>query len=217
MEISGPAALALNSLSQAQIEFLESIPKAELHAHLNGSIPLTTLKELASDYLVTMAARGTTSPNAVSNEEIKLGIEELATGPSLNNIADFFLLFPAIYALTSTPSTLARATRAVLASFLDGDIPQCHSLELRTTPRQTESMNREEYLRVVLGEMKRAGYTREQVSLIISFDRRMNKDVLGECVNVACKLRQEGEWVVGVDLCGDPTVGDVGEFEPYFE
>jgi hypothetical protein len=53
MEISGPAALALNTLSPSQVQFLRLIPKAELHAHLNGSIPITTLNELAAEYLST--------------------------------------------------------------------------------------------------------------------------------------------------------------------
>ena len=212
MDASGPGVLALKTLTPAQIQFLQMIPKAELHAHLNGSIPIATLKELASEYLGSSASSSTQS--TISNETIKLGIESLTTGPSLEKINDFFFLFPAIYALTSTPTALARATRAVLSTFLDGTTPQCQYLELRTTPRQTEAMDREQYLRVVLAEMKR--YKREQVALIVSFDRRMDHDVLRDCIRLACKLKSEGERVVGVDLCGDPTAGNMNEFGPYF-
>lgn len=205
MNASGPGALALETLRPSQLQFLQKIPKAELHAHLNGSIPIATLKELASEYIA--------SPG-LSNEAIHLGIESLTVGPSFEKIDDFFVLFPAIYALTSTPTTLARATSAVLSTFLDGATPQCQYLELRTTPRQTEAMDREQYLRVVLAEMKRYEY--EQVALIVSIDRRMDHDVLRDCVRIACKLKSEGERVVGVDLCGDPTVGNMDDFGPYF-
>lgn len=210
MDTSGPGALALKTLTPAQIQFLQVIPKAELHAHLNGSIPIATLKELASEYLCSSAS----TKSIIPNETIKLGIESLTIGPFLEKINDFFFLFPAIYALTSTPTALARATCAVLSTFLDGTTPQCQYLELRTTPRQTEAMDREQYLRVVLAEMKR--YKREQVALIVSIDRRMDHDVLRDCIRIACKLKSEGEWVVGIDLCGDPTAGNMNEFGPYF-
>jgi len=50
LAIAGPAADALASLTPAQVTFLRSVEKAELHAHLNGSIPIGTLKELAREY-----------------------------------------------------------------------------------------------------------------------------------------------------------------------
>lgn len=208
MEIAGPAALALRTLSPSQVQFLQLLPKAELHAHLNGSIPITTLRELATEYLASSS-----STTAISSDSLKRGIKILAAGPTLESIADFFLLFPAIYALTSTPDALSRATRAVLTAFLDGDIPQCQYLELRTTPRETEAMDREQYVRVVLAEMAR--YRPDQVALIVSLDRRMNKDTVRECVQIASKLKTEGERVVGIDLCGDPNAGNMQEFEEF--
>jgi len=60
-------------------------------------------------------------------------------------------------------------------------------------------------------------YGRERVGLIVSMDRRMRKEDLRECVDLAKKLKVEGEPVVGVDLCGDPTAGDMGEFQKYFK
>ncbi|KAG6825787.1 hypothetical protein H0H92_002440 [Tricholoma furcatifolium] len=208
--IAGPAAYALRALTPAQISFIQSLPKAELHAHLNGSIPISVLQDLARDYGSTNSAS-----QALSNDAVQEGIQTLLKGPSLNEISDFFSLFPAIYALMATPPALARAVRAVLSSFLDGEHPQCTFLELRTTPKATPHMNREEYLRVVLEEMKK--YGRERVGLIVSMDRAMSQDALGECVKVARKLKREGEPVVGVDLCGDPFAGDVQSFRRYFD
>ncbi|KAF8807709.1 Metallo-dependent hydrolase [Phlegmacium glaucopus] len=207
MSIAGPAAAALDSLSPSQIYFLQSLPKAELHAHLNGSIPISVLQELASEY------DSTDSPSAY-NENVKAGISKLLDGPALEKISDFFSLFSVIYALTSTPDSLRRATRAVLSTFLDGDMPQCTYLELRTTPRQTEGMDRNQYLRIVLEELER--YDQSRVGLIISLDRRMGDEVLSECVRLACELKAEGKRVVGMDLCGDPTVGDIDKFAPHF-
>lgn len=98
--ISGPAAAALDSLSPTQVAFLDSLPKAELHAHLNGSIPISVLQELATEYL---SNGNQLTAAAVSNDTVRAGIEKLMAGPVLDEIHDFFHLFPAIYALTSTP------------------------------------------------------------------------------------------------------------------
>ena len=195
-QIAGYAAAALESLSPSQVDFLERLPKAELHAHLNGSIPLPVLRQLAAEHV---AAHPGADADAVG-----AGIARLQAGVSLDAIGDFFGLFPAIYALTSTPAALARAARGVLEHFLDGDRPQAAYLELRSTLRATDAMTRRQYVEAVLDEVER--YPAERAALIVSLDRRMSREVAAECVNVALSLRKEGRRVVGVDLCGDPTV-----------
>lgn len=196
--IAGPCAAALASLTTKQKSFLQSLPKAELHAHLNGCIPLATLQQLASEY------QGTSK--AVTTEDVQVDIEKLRNGVELKEIHDFFRLFGAIYALTSTPAALATATRAVLDSFLSGDenTRQCTYLELRTTPKDTEHMSRLQYLETVLDEVEK--YPADQASLIVSVDRRMDKKTVGVVVELAIKLKEQGRRVVGVDLCGDPLV-----------
>jgi len=208
MSLSGPAQAALSSLTPTQISFLQSIPKAELHAHLNGSIPIQVLQELASEYLSSTAAK------SVSDSTVQEGIQLLTTGVTIDKIDDFFVLFPAIYALTSTPDALQRVTRAVLHDFFDGDHPQCTYLELRTTPRSTPSMDREHYLLAVLDEVEK--YSSEQTGLVVSLDRRMTAEVMGECVEIAVRLKNQGRRVLGVDLCGDPRAGNVSAFEHAF-
>src|SRR5215475_7799979 len=100
MSSSAESALALQSLSSSQLSFLHSLPKAELHAHLNGSIPLSALKHLASTY----------KPGPGDNnidDAIQATLTSLSVGVNLDQITDFFSLFPAIYALTSTASALS--------------------------------------------------------------------------------------------------------------
>lgn len=48
--IAPPSEAAYGSLGDAERQFLYSLPhRVELHAHLNGSIPLHTLEELARE------------------------------------------------------------------------------------------------------------------------------------------------------------------------
>lgn len=207
MTVAGPAAEALNSLSPSQIKFLECLPKSELHAHLNGCISVEVLRELAQSH------------GPEGDQTIKSKISELASGVTLSKIDDFFTLFSAIYALTSSSKPLAIATADVLSSFLGPvDRPNPLSyLELRTTPRKQPSFDgsRLEYVRTVLSVVEL--YPATSCALIISVDRRMGEEDIKECVDIAIQLKQQGRRVVGIDLCGDPLVGDMELFKPYFK
>ena len=202
MSLSKPASDAIEALTPSQVDFLKALPKAELHAHLNGSIPLPVLQQLAKEY-VPPDVDPTATPS-----DIQSGIEKLQDGVVLDDIYSFFKLFPAIYALVSTKEALARVTDAVLAEFLErkdgGEYPQATYLELRSTPRKTTVMTILEYVETVLDEVEK--YRPDQAALIVSIDRRMSREVAGECVEAAVTLKKRGRRVVGVDLCGDPSV-----------
>jgi len=202
MSLSKPALDAIEALTPSQVDFLKALPKAELHAHLNGSIPLPVLQQLAKEY-VPPDADPSATPSAIQS-----GIERLQDGIVLDEIYDFFKLFPAIYALVSTKEALARATDAVLAEFIerkDGeDYPQATYLELRSTPRKTTAMTILEYVETVLDGVEK--YRPDQAALIVSLDRRMSREVASECIEAAVTLKKRRRRVVGVDLCGDPSV-----------
>ena len=212
-----PADAALRALTPSQLAFLQRLPKAELHAHLNGSIPLPVLQSLAREYASASASSPAPNTNsAITASDVLAGVQHLQTGVSFNTVADFFTLFPAIYALTADPASLRLATRAVLAHFLDDPDPvtttdtpgqgqgQVAYIELRTTPRATPHMSRRVYLETVLDEIE--ARAQDAAALIVSLDRRMAPDVAREVLDLAVQLRREGRRVVGVDLCGDPTV-----------
>jgi adenosine deaminase len=207
------AAEAFASLSRADQIFLRSLPKAELHAHLNGCIPISCLQDLARQRVQQQQQQ---NGSVEEDDKVARGLAVLEQGVVLEEIHDFFGLFPAIYALTSTPAALRQATRAVLEQFLqqqpvklEGELEtmepaQCVYIELRTTPRENAHMSREEYLDAVLCEME--AYTEGKCALIVSIDRRMDESTMMDCVRIAAKLKNDGRRVVGIDLCGTPTV-----------
>jgi adenosine deaminase len=201
MQVHGYAKLALDSLSSDEVAFLQSIPKAELHAHLNGSIPLPVLQSLAEEYL---------DSSAIPSGAVRSGLSKLQNGVVLDHIHDFFELFPAIYALTATPDALSLATREVLKSFLSEDsngVPECAYLELRSGPKATQYMSREDYVRIVLDEIEK--YPAEKAAFIVSLDRKLDDKAMKECIDAAIKFKREGRRIVGIDLCGDPLVSPV--------
>ncbi|KAF8446385.1 hypothetical protein L210DRAFT_3642606 [Boletus edulis BED1] len=212
--ISGAARAALQSLDHDDITFLQNLPKAELHAHLHGSIPLSTLQRIATNY----------SPSPDIGAGVAATIARLQSNVVLTEISEFFQLFPAIYALIATPAALAEATRDVLHAFLTEQpppsgfahhpAPDCSYLELRSTPRKTTHMSREQYLLTVLSEIRAFP---GRAALIVSVDRRMSEEDVEECVDLAIKLHQQGEPVVGLDLCGNPLEGNVDTFEKHFD
>jgi adenosine deaminase len=198
---SGPAGEAWASLAPEQQDFIRRLPKAELHAHLNGCIPLEVLRELAKDRSLGGEA---------GDEMIERGLLVLANdnGVPLEKITDFFGLFPAIYALTSKPQALKRVTDAVLDLFLSPDedgFPQCSYLELRTTPRKYQHMGRIQYLETVLESMARY---QDRCALIVSVDWRMSEADVIDTLDAAIFLRNQGRGIVGIDLCGDFTAGE---------
>ncbi|KAF9779740.1 Metallo-dependent hydrolase [Thelephora terrestris] len=207
MSLSSYPLDAIEALTPSQMDFLKALPKAELHAHLNGSIPLPVLQQLAREYYV--------APDTDSDSSFQTEIERLREGVVLETIEEFFTLFTTIYALTSTREALARVTDAVLAEFLDPiggeEYPQATYLELRSTPRETIAMTRLEYVETVLDRVER--YLPDQAALIVSLDRRMPQEVADECIGVAITLKSRGRRIVGVDICGHPTAGDMGFFE----
>ncbi|CAE6533350.1 unnamed protein product [Rhizoctonia solani] len=208
------SAQALNSLKPSQILFLEGLQKAELHAHLNGSIPISCLEQLAKSY----------KPQGnIGSADVATSIRNLANGVQLNEIDDFFKLFPAIYALTSDVHNLGIAARAVLNEFLElrpsasgikgaPPVAQCDYLELRSTPRVTSQMTRLEYVQTVLDEVEK--FPADKAAFIVSVDRRMSRAEADEVVDIAIKMKKEGRRVVGVDLGGSPSANDITVFGP---
>ena len=91
-------------------------------------------------------------------------------------------------------------------------------LELRTTPRAIPSagITIDSYVETVLKSISDFNESNHmRTNLILSIDRRNNLPTAMSVVDLAAKYKSRG--VVGIDLCGDPSLGDVSIFKPAFE
>ena len=206
--------------------FTHALPKVELHAHLSGSISRATLHAIWGKKKVT----STDSESALPDPAIAL--KPAGTFPT---ILSFFQIFnDYIYNLVNDRESIAYATRSVVEGFKRDGV---RYLELRTTPRHIPDagVSREEYVRIVLEaltqyhEAQLASGVNDadliEVHLILSIDRTMSAPEADEIVSIAAKHAQtsspsttqlEPPRVIAMDLCGNPTKGDISIFTPSF-
>ncbi|XP_020531553.1 adenosine deaminase-like protein isoform X2 [Amborella trichopoda] len=204
-----------------------SQPKIELHAHLNGSIRNSTLLELARGLGQKM--------NAVSAD-----IEHVIMKGD-RSLPECFRMFDLIHICTTDHGTVTRITKEVVEDFAAENTVY---LELRTTPKKNETigMTKRSYMEAVIDGLKaveavevlfipsdeRTESSKESplmndssktkkgnqiyVRLLLSIDRRESTDGAMETAQLALEMRKLG--VVGIDLSGNPVVGNWLTFLP---
>jgi adenosine deaminase len=206
--------------------FTQALPKVELHAHLSGSISRTTLHTIWQNKTTNLQDGHSTLPDPA------IALKPAGTFPT---ILSFFQIFnDYIYNLINDRESIAYATRSVVEDFQRDGV---RYLELRTTPRHipNASISREEYVQIVLDalsqhhEAQLASGVRDadsiEVHLILSIDRTMSAVEADEIVSIAAKhartsspstMQLEPPSVVAIDICGNPTKGDISIFTPSF-
>ncbi|KAI2469015.1 Metallo-dependent hydrolase [Annulohypoxylon bovei var. microspora] len=183
----------------------KSMPKIELHAHLTGSISRQCLHEI---WEVKKAAGKT---------DLEDPLIVMPPGRHDYDLKTFFPLFSSyIYNLIDDAESLAYSTKSVIQDFArDGVV----YLELRTTPRALPAagLDKAGYVAAVLLAISEATSSAPSLHarIILSIDRRNTPSQAAEVVALATRFRDRG--VVAVDLCGDPTKGDVSLFTPAVE
>lgn len=80
-------------------------------------------------------------------------------------------------------------------------------LELRTIPRPASDISKEEYIQTVLEVFKNHADGPARTYLILGVDRKNTLEEALDTVRLAIKYQKQG--VVGVDLAGNPSKGDV--------
>jgi hypothetical protein len=112
--------------------FCKNLPKAELHAHLHGSIRLATLRDFVQ----------TSIPVKDSADAVAVIRDVLPS--ATRSLRDCFRIFDLIHKVVTDPSAVERITREYLDDCAEENI---FYVELRTTPRAITSPGTPEHLR----------------------------------------------------------------------
>lgn len=184
--------------------FLQTMPKVELHAHLNGSLSETTMNKL------------------IALKQKKCCDGKMQPGLNFNclsasSLSECFRLFSVIHEITDSPEAIKMATTDVITDFYNDGV--CH-LEIRSTPKEVAgTMSQRLYVQSVLAAIKECKDTFPAMSmkLILSVNRGNPVSIAEETVNLAVEYFSSGDDVVGLDLSGNPLEGNISSLIPILQ
>ncbi|XP_017754595.1 PREDICTED: adenosine deaminase-like protein [Eufriesea mexicana] len=172
--------------------FCQSLPKLELHAHLNGSLSIDTLKKL---YKMQ-------NPNSEGYENILMSIKDCSS------LGECFKVFDIAHSLTVTPEAVFHSTYDTVKEFKDDNVIY---LELRSTPRAVQGkMTKQEYVEAIIKafEVCKIDYPSILIKLLISINRKQGYKAAQENIELAINfIKKYPQYIVGLDLSGDPMTG----------
>ena len=133
---------------------------------------------------------------------------------------DCFTMFKMIHTLVNDEESVEMVAHDVVREFADDGVVY---LELRSTPRANPAtgMTKRSYVEAVLSGVDNALSeitTTIHVRLLLSIDRRHSATEAQDTVELASECLSQSNnhhaRVVGIDLSGDPTVGDIAALVP---
>jgi adenosine deaminase len=175
-------------ISTGKLSFYRSIPKVELHRHLEGSLRLDTLLDVARQH-------GLTIPFAHFNSLV-----QMQQGDPLT-FTNFLSKFQSLRMFYRSPEVIGRITReAIMDAASDG----VRYMELRFTPVALSRMQGFSYGEVMDWVLQSANEASRDFNLttrlIVSVNRHEPVDMAEQVIRLAADRVNRG--VVGVDLAG---------------
>jgi adenosine deaminase len=171
---------------------LARLPKIDLHRHLEGSLRLTTLRDIARQYQLDLPAH--------SLDALRPLVQVTDDEPTSRNFLEKFNVLRRFY---QSPEIIQRLTYEVVEDAARDNVVY---LELRFTPLALASSRQfplDEVVDWVIAAVERAcrDYPAIQVQLIVSLNRHEPVTLAERVTQIAVDRRARG--IAGLDLAGD--------------
>lgn len=174
---------------------LRTLPKIELHLHLEGAAPPAFIRGLAREKHIDIG-----------------GIFDEAGSYRFKDFWDFLRVYEAATSVLTTPEDYARLTRAVLDESAESGVIYSEAFLSPDFCGGRDVAAWREYLHA----MQEAAEGHE-VTLrgIVTCIRHFGPEKARE--TALCAAETAGDWVVGFGIAGDETVGRAGDFSYSFD
>ena len=182
--------LVFSSENSDALSIFQGVTKAELHLHLGGAYP--------KEYLHTIATEQ-------QKEDLDRSLTAVAQGIDYH---DVFRVFQTVSQIVNSEEKVQKGVEALCEHLQEDGISYA---ELRTGLKNL-GCGHEAYLTAVLQGIQELASERFQVKVLLSLQRNSTIEMARQTVNLGLKYRNEG--VVGIDLSGDATVGQVESIIP---
>jgi adenosine deaminase len=184
-------------------KFYHSLPKVELHRHLEGSLRLSTLSEIARDYDLDF-------PEV---NDLRPLVQIIQSDPRTSE--NFLSKFEVLRKFYRSPEIIKRITEEAIA---DAAADNIRYLELRFTPAalsKAAGFPLSEVLDWVLeGVVEAQSKYKITTRLLVSVNRHESLQIAERAAQQAVDRLDSG--IVGLDLAGDETQYPAAPFEPIF-
>lgn len=168
----------------------QQIPKAELHIHLGGAYPM--------EYLETIATK----------EQIAAFKQDLVWIAQCPDYNDAFRVFQHVGNIVNTEEKVKNGVAALCRAFKKDGVTYA---EIRTGLKNL-GQGYEAYLQAVLDGMHSEQDDKLETKLLLSLQRSSSPEMARMTVDYALKYRDQG--IVGIDVSGDSTLGNIGNIIP---
>lgn len=180
------------------------LPKIDLHRHLEGSLRLATLTELAQAYAIPLPSYDV--------EGLRPYVQMVEDVPDFRRFIDKFELLRLFY---TSREAIQRVTREAIA---DAAADNVVYLELRFNPLALAKIQGFAFSDVVAWVLEATAEAERETGLrtclILQIPRQEPVEVANEIVEIA--IATFGRWVRGVDLAGDEVTYPPERFiEPF--
>jgi adenosine deaminase len=184
---------------------LAAWPKIDLHRHLEGSLRLSTLAEMAQEHGVDLPSWDL--------EELRPYVQVMDDAPDFKGFLSKFRLLRRFY------STREAVLRVAYEAVVDAAADNIKYLELRFNPVALAKVQGFSYAEVtdwVISATNKAQQEHDiQVRLIAQIGRDESLDVAWQVAEVAAASQDKG--FVGIDLAGDEITYSAARFAEVFQ
>lgn len=184
-------------------EFYKALPKVELHRHLEGSLRLRTLLEVARAHGMDLFGTDRLRPLVQIREE----------DPYTSQ--NFLSKFQTLRKFYRSPDVIGRITQEAVADAAEDNV---RYMELRFTPvalSRAENFSLAEVIDwVIEGAHRAEAQHGVMVRLIVSVNRHESPELASQVVRLAAERLDDG--IVGLDLAGNEVAFPSAPFESAF-